>query len=483
MASQSKILEDLTFRQLTGGPQSRHKHTFTNKIGIPMKKLLFAFAIAAFAISAVSAQDGEKGLKDATRNFNTYKLDPSNNRAKLLEALSAIDVAAADPVTAAQLKTWQLRGDIYNEVATQKINASQFAAQGLPIGDVSGLDAIEHPGLEAAKSFTKALGMAVKKFEIKDALNGMKALQNNLQNLGIIQYEKQDFKSAFHSFAACLDMHDQLAKNKEQSMFSDPAKYEDQLFYVGLAGASANMGAESKPYFLKLYEMKAQKPAIYEALYSIEANQTSPEEAYKYLEEGRKQFPDEVSLLFAEINHYLRIGKLDELITRIESAIQMEPNNVSLYTTMGSVYDNLYQKEFTAGNRDKAEQYAAKALDYFNQALSKDANNFDALYSIGALYYNKAAAMTQDLNKLADDYSKAGLEKYKAKQKEVLSQFDLALPYFQRCEKANPNDSNTLIALKEIYAKKDDLDLSNEFKNRLEKVQNGEKNTSPYFKN
>lgn len=448
-----------------------------------MKKLLFVFAIAAFAVSALSAQDGEKGLKDATRNFNTYKLDPANNKGKLIEALTAIDMAAKDALTAAQLKTWQLRGDIYNEIATQKINATQLAAQGLPTGDMSNLDAIEHPGLEAAKSFTKALELAVKKYEVKDALNGMKALQNNLQNLGIIQYEKQDFKSAFHSFAACLDMHDQLDKNKEESMFSDPAKYEDQLFYVGLAGASANMGAESKPYFMKLYEMKSKKPAIYEALYSIEAAQTSPEAAYKYLDEGRKLFPDEVSLLFAEINHYLRIGKLDELIGKLDAAIKLEPNNVSLYTTMGSVYDNLYQKEFAAGNKDKAEGYAVKALDYFNQALAKDASNFDALYSIGALYYNKAASMTSDLNKLADDYSKAGIEKYKAKQKEVLAQFDLALPYFQRCEKANPNDANTLIALKEIYAKKDELDMSNEFKARLEKVNAGEKIESSYFKN
>lgn len=448
-----------------------------------MKKLLFVFAIAAFAVSAVSAQDGEKGLKDATRNFNTYKLDPANNKGKLTEALTAIDVAAADALTAAQLKTWQLRGDIYNEIATQKINATQLAAQGLPTGDMSSLDAIEHPGIEAAKSFTKALELAVKKYEVKDALNGMKAVQNNLQNLGIIQYEKQDFKSAFHSFAACLDMHDLLAKNKEESMFSDPAKYEDQLFYVGLAGASAQMGPESKPYFIKLYEMKAQKPAIYEALYSIEAGQTSPEDAYKYLDEGRKLFPNEVSLLFAEINHYLRIGKLAELIDKLDAAIKLEPNNVSLYTTMGSVYDNLYQKEFAAGNKDKAEGYAAKALDYFNQALAKDATNFDALYSIGALYYNKAASMTSELNKLADDYSKAGIEKYKAKQKEVIAQFDLALPFFQRCEKANANDTNTLIALKEIYAKKDELDMSNEFKARYEKVQGGGKNESSYFKN
>jgi hypothetical protein len=40
---------------------------------------------------------------------------------------------------------------------------------------------------------------------------------------------------------------------------------------------------------------------------------------------------------------------------------------------------------------------------------------------------------------------------------------------------------NTLIALKEIYAKKDQLDLSKEFKTRLELVQGGGKNEKSYF--
>lgn len=448
-----------------------------------MKKLLFALLLTAVASSGIFAQEGDKGMKDANRAFNTYKLEPNNNRAKLGEAVAAIELAAADPITAAQGKTWQLRGDIFNEIATQQINARQFASQGLNIGtDPSTLPKVDHPGLEAAKSYTKALEMAVKKFESKDALKGMQTLQNNLQNLGIYQYEDQDFKSAFRSFAACLEMHDRLVANSEKSMFDEREKYEDQLYYVGLAGVAAGLNAEAKPYFLKLYEMKADKAAIYEALYTIEAAATSPEAAYKYIEEGRKRYPNEVSLLFAEINHYLRIGKLDALLEELKTAIQMEPDNVSLYTTMGSVYDNLYQNEVTAGNKEKAEEYAASALDYFNQALAKDPDNVDALYSIGALFYNKAAAMTQELAKLADDYSKAGTEKYNAKQAEMIAQFDLALPYFQKSEMINPNDRNTLIALKEIFAKKNDLETSNEFKARLEKLDAGEKNETSYFK-
>ncbi len=445
-----------------------------------MKQLLFTLVLAAAAFASF-AQEGEKAYKDANKAFNAFKLDPTGNKAKLAEAVEAIEKAIADPTTAAIGKTWQLRGDLFNEITAQIVNARQLAAQGLGIGNTDDLPKVKDIGLETFKSYKKVIELALKPGEKKPAIKGIASLQNNLQNLGIFQFEDQDFKSAFHSFATCLDMHDILKENKEKSIFDEPAKYEDQIFYVGLAALSSDMKMEAKPYFMKLYEMKADKPAMYEALYNIEAETAGPEAAYKYLAEGRKNYPNEVSLLFAEINHYLRINKLDALIDQLKAAIQLEPNNVSLYTTMGSVYDNLQQNAMAAGDKAKAEEYTTLALDYFNQALSKDPKNIDALYSIGALYYNKAAVMTQELNKLSEDYSRAGIERYNNKKKEVIAQFDVALPYFQRCESINPNDRNTLIALKEIYAKKDDVEMSNEFKSRLEKIEAGGKNEKSYF--
>ncbi|MEN0006856.1 MAG: hypothetical protein AAF798_22070, partial [Bacteroidota bacterium] len=206
------------------------------------------------------------------------------------------------------------------------------------------------------------------------------------------------------------------------------------------------------------------------------------EKAYTYLKTGRDKYPEDISLLFAEINHYLTTGRLDELIGKLKKAIDKEPDNKSLYSTLGNVYDNLYQKEYTAGNVEKANEYFNSALEYYNKATEKDPTFVDAIYSIGALYYNKAASMTQELNKLADDYSKEGLKKYDAKKAEMFAQFDEALPWFKKAESLNPNDINTLIALKEIFARKDDLATAKEITTRLETVQGGGKNASSYFK-
>ncbi|MEM9260172.1 MAG: hypothetical protein AAGA62_11035, partial [Bacteroidota bacterium] len=194
------------------------------------------------------------------------------------------------------------------------------------------------------------------------------------------------------------------------------------------------------------------------------------------LNDGRKLFPDDVSLLFAEINHFLRINKLDELIGKLKTAIEKEPDNLSLYTTMGNVYDQLFQRESNDGDGPEsnlATEYFDNALSYYNQALEKKPDHTDAKYSIGALYFNRAATYTNELQELADDFSKEGQRKYEALQDKVNGEFEAALPYFIEVEKVKPADVNTLIALKEIYARKSDYDTSTEFKTRLETVQGG----------
>ncbi|MFN7119210.1 MAG: tetratricopeptide repeat protein [Saprospiraceae bacterium] len=439
-----------------------------------MKKLFLLLLVVAFASGVGFAQ---KELGNAKKAFSAYNLDPTNNKAKLKEAKDQIDAAMAQDANKALAEAWIKKGEIYNEIATQIVTIKQ-----LGIGNVDELPKVEgDPAHIAAEAFQKGFDLAQKKFEKKDALRGLQGAQGNLNNLGFNAYEAQQFETAFTDFKKVMEIHDVLKANAEESALKTEDDYNNQLYITGLAALNSSKAADAKPFFQKLYDIKYDKPAIYEAMYEIASKETNPEQAYAYLETGRTKYPDDVSLLFADINHHLRTNKLDVLIGKLETAISKEPDNVTLYTTMGSVYDNLYQREFEAGNLDKSNEYFNKAKEYFEKALQKDPSNFDAIYSVGALYYNRAAVMTKDLNKLSEDYSKEGIKKYEAKRKEIFDQFDQALPYFQRAEKINPNDLNTLIALKEIYAKKDDLNTSNEFKKRLETVQGGGKVDKSYF--
>ncbi|MDX1940713.1 MAG: hypothetical protein SFU99_09190 [Saprospiraceae bacterium] len=442
-----------------------------------MKKLFFVLFAVFLAFGIANAQDGKKEFGNAKKALGAFALDPTNNKAKLQEAKDAIDAAMSTSEMQASAEAWNKKGEVYNEIASQQITVRQFG-----IGSLNDLPKVDgNPALIASEAFRMGMEKASKKYETKDALKGLSSVQGNLNNLGFYDYEELKYEMAFAAFKEALDVHEILKKNAEESALKTEEDYHNQLYITGLAALNAKKVTDAKAYFQKLFDIKYDKPAIYEAMYQITLEESGPDQAYSYLETGRAKYPDDVSLLFAEINHYLKANKLDQLIGKLLTAIEKEPDNISLYTTTGSVYDNLHQRAFEAGDKAKADEYFAKAQEYYEKALAKDQNNFDAIYSVGALYYNKAAEMTKELNVLADDYSKEGLKKYEAKRTEVFEQFDKALPYFKRCEKIDPNDLNTLIALKEIFAKKDDLTTSNEFKTRLEKVQGGGKNDKSFF--
>lgn len=443
-----------------------------------MKRLLFFVMSFLVIASGVNAQeDIKKDLGAAKRSLAAFTLDQANNKPKLAEAKEAIDRVMATSAGQATGAAWQLKGEIYNEIASQIIQVRQ-----LNFGTLDELPKADNPAAEGFNAFVKALEMAQKSFEKKDALKGLQLAQSNLSNLGIYQYEDQEYAKAYESFKDVISAHDLLKQNGEKSSLDVEADYLNQIYISGLAALNAGKKAEAKMAFQKLYDMKYDKPVVYEAMYQLNAEEDI-NAAYKYLEEGSKRYPDDVSILFGRINHNLKTGKLDVLLDELKQAISKEPDNVSLYSVLGNVYDQLYQKMKEAGDAAKSEEYFNDALKYYDLAIQKDPKYVDAIYSIGALYYNRAALLTKEMNALQDDYSKEGLKKYEELKTKIFAEFEKALPYFQRAESIDANDVNTLIALKEIYARKNELDLSQEFKKRLETVQDGGKNAASYFKN
>ncbi len=444
---------------------------------------LFLLLISAFlVVNAGIAQDKEakKALRKASSSLNSFNLDQNDN-AKLAEAYANIQLAEKDEVLASEADTWILKGDIYAAIGSKILqskdpNMAQFA-------NIEGIPDMETPYLDAVEAYKKAFSMAEKGRDQSQALENMAAIQNSLVSYGAILYDPSvgDYDNAYKHFNATLEVHKLLKENGEDSALDESAdRYGQQVFYTALAAVQAQRPEDARRLIDELIEMNYDDPLIYELMYSIVSEGGDQEEAYAYLQKGREKYPDTTSLLFAEINHFLRQGKLDVLIGRLEEGIKAEPDNPSLYATAGSVYDQLYQKSLEAGE-ENAQEYFDKALKYYDQALEIDPDNVNATYSVGALYYNKAALMSKELAVLENDYSKEGTAKYEALQDKIFEEFDKALPYFQKAESLDPNDRNTLIALKEIYAKKNDIEMSNEFKARLEKLESGETNDDSYF--
>ncbi len=435
--------------------------------------LLFLFILGVLAVGTAQEEDPSRAFKKAKRALGAYNLDQNANSDKLDEAYDMMNVAVTDAGLTADADVWNIQGEVYLELANRDYKNHLMKGDSLP-------PRFPHAPVKAFQSYKKGLSLADKKYQTKDALTGISSLIGLLNNQAVTEYQKQQNAEAFESFSTVIEAHNILTEAGEKSPLEEK-QVKDAMFSAAVTGMLADKKQESLSFLNTLVEKKYENPYIFDLLYNAYL-ETDKEKAVNYLETGRKMYPEDVSLLFAEINHYLREGKMDELTGKLKIAIEKEPGNKSLYLTLGNVYDNLFQKALEAKDTDAAEKNFQQALTHYQKALDIDNSYTDAIYSIGALYYNKAAVYTQELSKLADDYSKEGLKKYDALKEKVNAEFDKALPYFQRAEKVDANDLNTLIALKEIFARKNDLELSNEFKVRLDRVQAGENNPTSYFK-
>ena len=425
-----------------------------------MKNLLFILLSLVMAVNVGTAQDYKKLLKKASKNLGKYNLDPVSNADKLTESLALVDEAFATDEAKASGKAWLTKGKIFNELTNADITKKFISTVQIPMA---------HPeaAITAYEALVKSIELSEKKGDKKKAYKALVETEGHLHNTGIFMYQDQKFAEAFANFDAEVTASKLIREGGMKSRLDDPALEADHILTTAVSGYYAKNYEGAKPYLMKMYEADSTEAFVYEALYTMNS-ESDEAAALKYLTEGRAAHPAEQTLMFAEINYFLKKGEIENLVTKLEKAAEMEPENMSIAVTLGSVYDQLSVKSAESGDEAKAKGYFDKAMTTYNTIISKEPTNFDATYSIGALYYNKAASMTESLNKLADDYSKAGTAKYNAKKKEMDALFMEAMPHFLAAEKINPQDGNTLIALKEIYARSNQLDKSAEYKAKYE---------------
>ncbi len=432
-----------------------------------MKKLFSSLVLLLFVFSAVIAQD----FKSAKRAFESYNMAPENNVGQLSTAIKGIDAAIKNEEQAAEAKVWLTRGKIYSAVGVE------------PLLSMQNPEAPE----KALEAYKKVLTLTPKGFEKKQAQEGMKSTAPLIQNKAVALIQASDYAGAYKAFSTLLDLKTELNGMGITGVFQDEEVYSQVRYYTGLSAQLSGQEDAALGIYNKLYEEGNKNPELFKSLFNLTIK-TDEEKAFKILEEGRAEISaklktldrtDEAqekeaknlennltSLLFSEINYYLGKGQLDVLETKLKEAIAKEPSNVSLYSSLGKVYDDLYQERTEQGKTAEADDYYNKAYEYYAKALEIDENNLNATYNLGALYFNKSARLRKIMNETIDD------NKYNVLMTEINTLYAKALPFFHKAEEIEPNNRETLYALKEIYAQKDELAKSKEYKERLEALKN-----------
>lgn len=427
-----------------------------------IKKVAFSLIIAllTFSVTVFAQDDPGKAARKAGTLFAGYNQSPDSNLDKLEEAKTQIDYAVSkiDEIVAKKRVDALLKqGNIYTELAKNATTKVKYE-NALEIAFEANKSVLTH---EAAKKFQKASGA-----------KNLQQVAFEFWNRGAANYELKDYKAAYNDYNMVLVIHDLVApvdKNADPLGGVDIAadgttteKYPAHVEATAFLATAAGETAAAAKLYEKILASGTKNATVYNGLFKAYF-ESDEEKAVKFLQEGRSAFPENTELLYSEINYYLKKGDTDKLTARLEDAISKDPENKSLYSVLGNTYDNLMKD---AKDDESRMSFMKEAQKYYNQALKIDPEYSDVIYSLGALYYNEAVRFA----KLRAALPLKAKKEYEAYSKDFEAMVVKAHPLFVKAEKINPNDRSTIIALKELYAQANRLDISKEFKTRLAKL-------------
>jgi tetratricopeptide (TPR) repeat protein len=399
-----------------------------------MKKqvLLFAFA----AISAVGYSQQNKVV--SAFNYNRYYNERGNKLDDLLKAQEAIDEAANHEQTMGSAKTWWYRGLIYHSLFDSK--------------DPS-LKPNKYNNLtEAVRSYRRSQELDTKKEYLKESNQRLNVAQAQFVNIGIDKFEEKDFINATAAFESAAELKSFFGKMDTLALYN-----------AGLSAEKSGDLPKAAKIYTNLIDVKHGGANMYLYLINVHRLMKDEAKAHDVVVKGRAAYPNDKNLIIEELNYYLKQGKLKEAITNLELAIEADPKNHILVFSTGSVYDNLANpdKDKPQPKEEEYNEFVLQAEKNYLKAIELKADYFDAIYNLGALYFNQAVRINDAAQDIKDN------KKYAEEQKKADGKFAQALPHLEKAHELDAKDVNTLSSLKQLYARTGDLEKFKKMKTLL----------------
>lgn len=378
-----------------------------------MKRITLLLAIALVA----SVSFAQK--KDRTSAYNYFR------NGKLNKAQEYIEKTITHEATMNEAKTWFYRGGIYLDIALT--DKPEFKALS------------ENPLQVAYDSYKKALSLPDVKEFMADIMTNMNVIAEKYFNNGVMAYEAKNFEASSGCFLKAADVKAEIGVVDTSAMLN-------AVQAADLAGKPET----SVKINQRLLDAHVSNPGIYASLASGYLALKDTANAITVTAKGRGLYPQDLGLLISETNIFLAQGKNAEALNNLKVALEKDPNNTSILFALGTQYDN-------QGNVAEAEKS-------YKRALEIKPDFFDAIYNLGALFVNDAARKMTEANTIPMDK----LKEYEAKKAEADASLEKALPYLEKAHQMDPKDRNTIVTLKEIYARKSMLDKVKEMDAKLQ---------------
>lgn len=399
-----------------------------------MKKFGIFVILFVFGLSGLKAQSSK--VTAAWSKMDNYIMFGMQDVTDLVKARDLIDEAVENEKSKISPKAHLYRGKIY-----QLLSAREEAEYAKGANDQAFAAFKEVMALEDAAG--------KKKKHSKEAMDGILALAPAFYNQGSDCYTSQDFDCAYLSFNNVVTISELAIEKDIKNATIDTAA----LLAAAYSADKSAKSDEAVSMYKRLIELDYDDASVYLGAARILKDGGDVEESNKMIQQGLDRFPDDKALNIEKVNMLLSGGNQDEAIKSMEEAISVDDSNPSLHFALGVAYDS--------------QQNYDKAISSYSKAIKLDPAYFNAFYNLGAVYYNQAAAKSKEMNDLPID-DQANYDRLK---KETEDLFGQALPFLEKAHELNAEDKGTLLALKEIYARTNQLEKMSEMKKKFDALK------------
>ena len=348
-----------------------------------------------FLLISIIPTIGFSQKKNIQNAFNSFRQE------KFAEAKHFIDLAYNNESTSNEPKMWNYRAKIYLEIMQKHTDIDANAVFSATEAHIRCLDR-DRKGRIAVRKWTTE----------ENILTGLINCGHNLFNTAVEDYNSKDYhlsiKKNNEIFKILpLDKDDMLKKYK-----ITPSSIYKNMFLAALQLDDVESQVE---YLQKSIDNNTDDPIVYYYMSNIYSEKEELDKALEYIQQGKEKFSSEITLINAEIDLFLKMGKSpEEIIIKLSDAIDLDNTNEVLYIIRSQMYTQI--SDFVNAEIDLLE-----ALEINSESSS--ANN-----NLASLYLSK----TEPLVKERNDLSYRATKKINSLDKQIEDLQRKSLPYLKK---------------------------------------------------
>ncbi len=382
-----------------------------------MKRIVFLLIFLMISASVLHAQG--RDIRRANRHLNRGNLD---------RALEHVQEAMEYEEVLEDAEIWVIKAQLFMEIALTE----EEEYKDLVDNPVDRADAAMQKAMELDKEDNEFM------LEIQQAMLLMSEL---VFNEGVIAYEEEDWSSASSYFLRAYEITEEFESQDTTILYN--------------AAISAELAQEvdkAKNLYLRLRDMEYDEPYLYTSLTNISMMQQDTTAATKYVQEGREKYPENLDLIFAEANIHIFTGDTEQAEQILDIAIERDPDNPALHFAFAANYDAMSQDTLRYDREERDFAFEA-AVESYERAIELEPDYFDAMYNLGAMYFNKGLQMLEEAEEELRETQ--DFQAYQEQEEKIREVWFEAQPYLERSFELIDEDdryfTTVLISLVELY--------------------------------